>query len=93
MLPKFYTLNEFIELFIEDCELRNLREHTIKYYRNELKAFRNLLLAKEITGEIIKYDVIKYMKERNLKSVTINTRLRAFKAFFNLLEQQKSITS
>ena len=25
-----YTFDELLEIFIEDCKLRNLREHTIK---------------------------------------------------------------
>lgn len=37
-----YTFEELLEIFIEDCELRNLREHTIKYYRSELNAFIKL---------------------------------------------------
>jgi integrase/recombinase XerD len=32
------TLSEAVELFIEDCTVRSLREHTIKYYRNEFNA-------------------------------------------------------
>jgi len=31
-----YTLDELQEVFIEDCEFRNLREHTMKYFRSEL---------------------------------------------------------
>ncbi|WP_246145586.1 hypothetical protein [Bacillus rubiinfantis] len=32
------SFREAIELFVKDCELRNLRPHTIKYYMNEFKA-------------------------------------------------------
>jgi integrase/recombinase XerD len=93
-----YTFEELLEIFIEDCELRNLREHTIKYYRSELNAFIKLLKEQEIelrvnewTGETIKRNVIMYMKEKGLKTVSINSRLRAMRAFFNFLEGQHLI--
>ncbi|MCT1578436.1 hypothetical protein M3E13_11355 [Oceanobacillus kimchii] len=56
-----YSFDELLEVFIEDCQYRNLREHTIKYYRSELTTFRNILNEQglylssyEITNEIIK---------------------------------------
>ena len=30
-----------LHLFLNDCELRNLRDHTIRYYRSELTTFTN----------------------------------------------------
>jgi len=93
-----YTFDELLEIFIEDCELRNLREHTIKYYRSELNAFVKLLKEQGIelrvsewTGETIKRNVIMYMKEKGLKTVSINSRLRAMRAFFNFLEGRNLI--
>ncbi|EID45001.1 site-specific integrase [Parageobacillus thermoglucosidasius] len=99
-----YTFEELLEIFIEDCELRNLRDirefkgHTIKYYRSELNAFVKLLKEQEIelrvsewTGETIKRNVIMYMKEKGLKTVSINSRLRAMRAFFNFLEGRNLI--
>ena len=95
-----YTFEELLEIFIEDCELRNLREHTIKYYRSELNAFIKLLKEQEIelrvsewTGETIKRNIIMYMKEKGLKTVSINSRLRALRAFFNFLEGRNLIKS
>ncbi|KYD23925.1 tyrosine-type recombinase/integrase [Parageobacillus toebii] len=94
-----YTFEELLEIFIEDCELRNLREHTI-YYRSELNAFIKLLKEQEIelrvsewTGETIKRNVIMYMREKGLKTVSINSRLRAMRAFFNFLEGRNLIKS
>ncbi len=94
-----YTFDDLLKIFLDDCELRNLREHSIKYYRSELSAFRNLmqnqdvdLIVREWTGDTIKTHGILYMKEQGLKPVTINTRLRAVRAFFNFLEQQQLIT-
>ncbi|KAF0993967.1 Tyrosine recombinase XerD [Geobacillus sp. TFV-3] len=95
-----YTFEELLEIFIEDCKLRNLREHTIKYYRSELNAFVKLLKEQKIelrvsewTGETIKRNVIMYMKEKGLKTVSINSRLRAMRAFFNFLEGRNLIKS
>ena len=79
-------------MFVKDCELRNLRPFTIKYYLNELQAFLNLLTEQEIdvsilkpynmTEEHVKENVILYMKNyRGIKVVSINTRLRALRAF------------
>ncbi|WMT19582.1 site-specific integrase [Parageobacillus toebii] len=94
-----YTFEELLEIFIEDCKLRNLREHMI-YYRSELNAFIKLLKEQEIelrvsewTGETIKRNVIMYMKEKGLKTVSINSRLRALRAFFNFLEGRNLIKS
>lgn len=39
----YLDFEDALELFIRDGEIRNLREHTIKYYRNELTNFRNML--------------------------------------------------
>ncbi len=94
-----YEFDELLELFLDDCNLRNLRDHTIKYYRNELTTFRKILEAQdittkpaEITADIIKENVIRYMKDKQgAKVVSINTRLRAIRAFFNFLRKEKYI--
>ncbi|ATO38038.1 recombinase XerD [Geobacillus thermodenitrificans] len=89
-----------LEKFLEDCEIRNCRPQTIQYYRNEMSVFYKLLREQGIevniyrmTPEIIKQNVILYMKnQKNCKTVTINTRLRALRAFFNFLEREKIIS-
>ncbi|MCU9602107.1 tyrosine-type recombinase/integrase [Pallidibacillus thermolactis] len=93
-----YSFDELLEAFIEDCEFRNLREHTIKFYRSELTTFKNILHEQgldtspyEITNEIIKHNVIMYMKNKGIKAVSINSRLRAIRAFFNFLESHNYI--
>jgi integrase/recombinase XerD len=87
-----------IELFTQDCNLRNLRPHTIRYYLNELNVYERYLLEQNletapnnITQAIIQKNVILYMKELGLKTVTINTRLRAIRSYFNFLHKQKYI--
>lgn len=44
-----------------------------------------------IKKEHIKRNVILYMKEKGLQTVTINTRLRAIRAFFNFLQRERHI--
>ncbi|QFY71363.1 recombinase XerD [Priestia megaterium] len=96
------TFKEAIDLFVKDCELRNLRPLTIQYYLNELNAFLNSLREQDIdttilkpynvTEEHIKENVILYMRNyKGLRVVTINTRLRAIRAFYNFLHKQKHI--
>ena len=88
---KSFTLSELIDAFLEDCQLRNLREHTIKYYRNELRSFKNLIgteNVEEITAELIKDRIIRKEQEKGNKPVSINSRLRAVRAFFNFLLEQ-----
>ncbi|WP_230199336.1 tyrosine-type recombinase/integrase [Oceanobacillus kimchii] len=70
----------------------------MKYYRSELTTFRKILNEQglnlspyEITNEIIKRHVVMYMKEKGIKAVSINSRLRALRSFFNLLESQNYI--
>ena len=93
------SFKESMDLFLKDCEIRNLRSHTIRYYRNELTYFYNLLVEqdidttpKNITLNIIKNNIILYMKDvKKSKVVTINTRLRAIRTFFNFLHREKYI--
>ncbi|MCY8348057.1 tyrosine-type recombinase/integrase [Bacillus haynesii] len=85
--------------FIRECKLKNLSKHTVKYYRDELLAFRTMLERQgistkpgDMTLKIIKENVIVYMMETlNRKETSINTRLRAIRAFFNFLEKDRQI--
>jgi integrase/recombinase XerD len=89
-----------LHLFLRDCKIRNLSEHTLKYYRNELIAFRGMLEAQDlpthpskITLKILKENAILYMMETlGRKETSINTRLRAIRAFFNFLDKEGMIT-
>lgn len=88
-----------LHLFMRDCKVRNLSEHTLKYYRNELPAFRKMLDNQhnnteptKITTSILKENVILYMMDQlGLKDVSINSRLRAIRPFFNFLHSSKII--
>lgn len=64
---KTYDFEASLELFIEDCKLRNLRSHSISYYLSELKVFERYLLEQEIstapdsiTQEVIRRNVVLY---------------------------------
>ncbi|MDF0727259.1 hypothetical protein PY093_11170 [Cytobacillus sp. S13-E01] len=43
-----YTYDDLLKMFIDDCELRNLREHTIKYYRSELNVLETCYKNKKL---------------------------------------------
>ncbi|WP_163971807.1 tyrosine-type recombinase/integrase [Oceanobacillus halotolerans] len=96
------SFKEALELFERDCDLRNLRPYTIKYYRNEISAFLTYLSEQgfdltvlrptNITEELIQDNLILYMRNyKGSKVVTVNTRLRALRAFFNFLHKHKHI--
>lgn len=82
------TDEEALKLFYEECHLKNLRPHTIKYYRENLQS-KNQPLVNMIERDIKL--MILDMQERGLKTTTINTRLRALRCFFNFLYNNKHI--
>ena len=81
--------------FLRDARIRNLSEHTLKYYRNELTAFRGILESQNVstrpdrvTTEIIRTNLILHMMDAGAKETSINTRLRAVRSFFNYLTKE-----
>ena len=92
--------NFAVDSFIRDCRVRNLSEHTIRFYRNELNTLRQMLEhqgvetdPQKITAKIIKENVILYMMDQGRKETSINARLRAARALFNYLERERLIVS
>lgn len=89
-----------ISLYLRDCKIRNLSEHTIVYYKNELNGLMRMLESQKldthpskITKKIVKENIILYMMETlGRKETTINTKLRAARAFFNFLEKESMIS-
>lgn len=88
-----------LHLFLRHCKAKNLSEHTITYYRNELTSFRKLLEEQavttnpnRITGKIVKENVIMRMMDEGRKESAINARLRAIRAFFNFLYSEHYIS-
>ncbi|WP_336865231.1 tyrosine-type recombinase/integrase [Peribacillus frigoritolerans] len=81
--------------FVRDCRIRNLSDHTFRYYKNELLKFCKRLERNEvdtsptnITEEMIKEIVILGMMNEGKKEATINANLRAIRSFFNFLEKE-----
>ncbi|WP_214484311.1 tyrosine-type recombinase/integrase [Bacillus sp. SM2101] len=88
-----------LHMYLRDCKIRNLSEYTIQYYHYELIAFRGMLEKQglstrpnKVTLKILRENVILYMMEvMGRKETSINTRLRAIRAFFNYLEREGMI--
>jgi integrase/recombinase XerD len=85
-----------IEAFLKNCEARNLRENTLKYYKEVLiKNFlpfvnRIKIQPSCIANEIVQ-EYILYLKKRNNSVESINTRLRGLRAFLNFLNENQYI--
>lgn len=87
------SFDEALHVFLRDCKLRNLSEHTLTYYNTELKWFRKLLEKQgispnpsDVTIEVVQDNVILFMLEtEGCKVGTVNTMLRAVKIFFSFL--------
>jgi|GEM_PF-3066766 len=96
LIKEKITDEEAFEKFERDCNIRNLRPATIRYYKNEIASFMNSLeemgLKKQLTELTQKEieDVILHLKIQ-IKIVSINTRIRALKSFFNFLHKNKLI--
>ncbi|MFD4820364.1 hypothetical protein [Peribacillus butanolivorans] len=45
IVTKPLTLNLMFKLFFEDCQLRNLCPHTLKYYREQFNAIKRPLVT------------------------------------------------
>ncbi|MCY8026413.1 tyrosine-type recombinase/integrase [Bacillus sonorensis] len=93
------SFEKALDLFIQEGKTRNLRPYTLNYYQQELNNFKFLLEAQNIitipnriTSKMIKENVVEYLKgTKKLKVTTINTRLRAIRAFFNFLHKEGHI--
>lgn len=89
------TFDEAFKAFLKDAERRSLREFTIEFYRKELVSFRRYLEMREHTlfiHDMKSADIdtfIEDMKSENKRITTINSRLRAVRAFYNWLVDNK----
>ena len=90
----FDSFEHTFHLFLRDCKIRNLSDHTIQYYKNELFKFIKRLesLGIEtspvtITTKILEDHILR-MFDDGLKETTINANLRAIRSFFNFLERE-----
>lgn len=92
------TLEQAVHMFLREGKVRNLSEHTLKYYRNELFKCCKLLERQEvdttpteISEFTIKEHVILFMLNKGRKETTINATLRALRSLFNFLEAETYI--
>ncbi|MGG0287205.1 tyrosine-type recombinase/integrase [Peribacillus butanolivorans] len=82
------TDEDALKLFFEDCKLRNLRPHTLKYYQEQFNAIKRTKV--DMNERDIKLLILN-MQESGLKATSINTRLRALRSFFIYLYKNKHI--
>lgn len=88
-----------IQTFLEDRELKNLSQVSIKNYEITLKDFQkfcaenNILNVDEVTTSIIRSYLVYCQKEKKNKPATIAHKVRDLKAFFNFLAEEGFIKS
>lgn len=94
----FVDFDEAVDSFIAFCDVKNLSEDTLRYYRNELVGFKKVLVELDIDtapSKITASDINQFkafeLKVANMKAVSINSRLRAVRAFFNWLHREQHI--
>ena len=85
------TVQEAFDEFIRYCKIKNLADSSIRFYEVNLKQFTNFYPATNLIKNINKKtidDYILYLQENtNCNSVSVNTRLRAIRAFLNYCMQ------
>lgn len=88
------TDDEAWSKFEYDCNIRNLRPASIRYYKNELEAFQKSMIEVGLNKQLVDLtrrdieDILLHLKQ-HLRIVSINTRIRALKAYFNFLTKNK----
>lgn len=86
-------LSEAFSLFMFEQRVKNNSPATIAYYSYFLTEFLNWLEITEVEElDIIHYkDYILYLADTGIKSTSINTKIRAVKAFYNFLIDEEKI--
>ncbi|AXN39612.1 tyrosine-type recombinase/integrase [Peribacillus butanolivorans] len=91
IIKKNISDEEAFEEFFKDCYLRNLRPATISYYKNEFHAAKKIMNKQLVECEQKNIENLILQSKQIMKVTTINTRLRALRAFFNFLDKRKLI--
>jgi integrase len=91
---KIHTLSEYIDKFIQFQKIKQRKESTINGYWYSLKKFRDALgsnvLISDINDEHI--DIfIKYLEDRGLNLVSIDSNLRSVSAFMHWCQRRAYI--
>ncbi|MGN2271659.1 tyrosine-type recombinase/integrase [Priestia megaterium] len=87
-----------VQDFKDDREFKNLSEHTIKNYMIQLSEFQNFCVEKEIlnvediTTNTIKMYLLYCVKVKKNNPVTINTKIKNLKAFFNYMIESEILS-
>lgn len=84
---KNVTLEDSLRLFLQDCELRNLSNRTVGWYRGKINTFfkridKGIKTVNDINAQHIKDFMVAYKKE-GWEDSTINGMLRAIRPYFN----------
>lgn len=82
--------NNAVQLFLQDCKVRNLSKESIPRYRKSLEKLGQHLVALELqlqdlSSSIFKKRVLANMLDENLALRTINCNLQIYKSFSQLL--------
>ena len=87
------TDTEAFEKFYHNCRIRNLRPATIQYYKESLHSIQRIT-QKEFV-DCTQKDIERFITESKqiMKVTSINTRLRALRAFYNFLLKNNYIKS
>lgn len=78
------TVNEAYDEFIKYKKILNLAPDSLRYYESNVRAFIKFISETKVVYEICKNDIENYILEqydKNIKTVSINTKLRAVRAF------------
>ena len=96
--PAELSFDDAVSKFLQESKLRNLSRDTLKYYAMQLRIVDGYLKdaigtvdVAQITKQDIREHVILRMMDAGLKETTINSRLRAVRAFFNFLAREALI--
>jgi site-specific recombinase XerD len=90
------TDEEAFERFERDALIRDLRPASIKFYKNELHSAKVAIESMELNKQLVELNqtdienLILFLKDQ-IKIVSINTRIRAMKTFFNYLHKNNLV--
>lgn len=91
IIKKKITDDEAFDKFFKDCYIRNLRPATIEYYKNEFHGAKKIIKKQLVDLEQKDIEDLILQSKQIMKVTTINTRLRALRAYYNYLYKNKFI--
>ena len=91
------SFESYLEMFLQECEIKNLAYHTIRWHKENLisvfKALEHLNIpTNELTEEALKQCVLYWKREKNNSPTTINHRITSFKKLVEFLQGAGLIT-